>query len=106
MNAKKNKVKIKETASDLSANVSVLKTHLSQYLKKVKQGLEIIVYDRQLPVAKLIPFNGDTESLVEIAPTVSWHEIHAKLVQNNKTKSIFRLKRDSLYYLGEDRGIR
>ena len=37
----------------ISTNVSTLKTHLGRYLKTVKHGQEVIVYDRQLPVAAM-----------------------------------------------------
>jgi antitoxin (DNA-binding transcriptional repressor) of toxin-antitoxin stability system len=39
-----------------SVNVAELKNQLSKYLTFAKNGEEIIIRDRRLPVAKLIPF--------------------------------------------------
>jgi prevent-host-death family protein len=37
-----------------SANVAAFKAHLGEYLRVVKNGGEVIVMDRQTPVARLI----------------------------------------------------
>jgi prevent-host-death family protein len=42
-----------------SVNVAELKNSLSKYLRFAKSGEEIIIRDRNLPVAKLIPFSAD-----------------------------------------------
>jgi prevent-host-death family protein len=39
-----------------SANIAELKNKLSTYLNYVKAGETIVVRDRNLPVAKLVPF--------------------------------------------------
>ena len=39
-----------------TVNVAELKNHLSKYLAFVKGGAEIVIRDRNLPVAKLVPF--------------------------------------------------
>jgi prevent-host-death family protein len=39
-----------------SVNVARLKDRLSEYLSVAKSGEEIIIRDRNLPVAKLVPF--------------------------------------------------
>ncbi len=46
-----------------TVNVAELKNRLSRYLAFAKAGEEIIIRDRSLPVAKLIPFspNGARE---------------------------------------------
>jgi len=38
-----------------STNIADLCNHLSRYLKEVRAGEEIVVHDRQLPFAKIIP---------------------------------------------------
>lgn len=91
-------------AAAISANVSTLKTHLGQYLKKVKEGAEVVVLDRQLPVAKLIAFNGEENSLVEVSPTLNLKEVLRQMMESDKKKKAKKLKRDSLFYLNEDRG--
>ena len=47
-------------------NITELKNNLSMYLRKVRTGEEIIVRDRDIPVAKIIPWCGehDDELLV------------------------------------------
>ena len=39
-----------------SVNIAELKNSLSAYLRIVRSGEEIVIRDRNLPVAKLIPF--------------------------------------------------
>jgi prevent-host-death family protein len=38
--------------------VAELKTHLSHYLDQVKGGAEVVVTERGVPVAKLVPLRG------------------------------------------------
>ena len=43
-----------------STNIADLRDHLTQYLKEVRAGEEIIVRDRQRPIAKIVPLRfGD-----------------------------------------------
>lgn len=53
-----------------SVNVAELKNRLSKYLRFAKGGEEIIIRDRNLPVAKLVPFSpeeGTEEDLLLVA---------------------------------------
>jgi prevent-host-death family protein len=45
-----------------SVNVAELKNRLSKYLRFAKGGEEIVIRDRNLPVAKLVPFSADVGS--------------------------------------------
>jgi antitoxin (DNA-binding transcriptional repressor) of toxin-antitoxin stability system len=53
-----------------TANIGVLKNQLSAYLKFVRNGEEVIVCDRNVPVARILPFTlplppeGDHEAEV------------------------------------------
>jgi prevent-host-death family protein len=49
-----------------SVNVAELKNSLSRYLAYAKQGEEIVVRDRNLPVAKLVPLSVDETSKDEL----------------------------------------
>ena len=40
-----------------STNIADLRNRLTQYLKEVRAGEEIVVRDRQRPIAKIIPFS-------------------------------------------------
>ena len=44
-----------------SANIAELRNRLTQYLREVRHGEEIIVRDRQRPIAKIVPFTVDEE---------------------------------------------
>ena len=49
-----------------SVNVAELKNKLSKYLTFAKNGEEIVIRDRNLPVAKLIPFSAEGASEEEL----------------------------------------
>lgn len=42
-----------------SVNVAKLKNELSKYLRFAKSGEEIVIRDRNLPIAKLVPFTAE-----------------------------------------------
>jgi prevent-host-death family protein len=53
-----------------SVNVAELKNQLSKYLTFVRGGEEVVIRDRNLPVAKLVPFlaeGADDQELVLVA---------------------------------------
>ena len=41
------------------ANVAQLKARLSEYVRQVKSGAEIIITERGVPVARLVPLDPD-----------------------------------------------
>jgi prevent-host-death family protein len=49
-----------------SVNVAELKDQLSKYLKFAKGGEEVVIRDRNLPVAKLVPFSAEGADEVEL----------------------------------------
>lgn len=40
---------------ELPVNIAELKARLSEYLRQVKAGRELVVYDRSQPVARIVP---------------------------------------------------
>jgi prevent-host-death family protein len=53
-----------------SVNVAELKNRLSKYLTFAKGGEEVVIRDRNLPVAKLVPFSAesaDDQELILVA---------------------------------------
>jgi prevent-host-death family protein len=44
-----------------SANIAELRDRLTQYLREVRAGAEIIVRDRQRPIAKIVPLTVDDD---------------------------------------------
>lgn len=49
-----------------SVNIAELKNQLSRYLNFAKDGEEIVIRDRNLPVAKLVPFSPQEASEEEL----------------------------------------
>jgi len=49
--------KIKGASSMETAAVSKLKAHLSDYLNRVKAGVEVLITDRGKPVARIVPIS-------------------------------------------------
>ncbi|HTQ61347.1 MAG TPA: type II toxin-antitoxin system prevent-host-death family antitoxin [Candidatus Solibacter sp.] len=49
-----------------SVNVAELKNQLSKYLRFAKSGEEVVIRDRNLPIAKLVPFSSDDASQEEL----------------------------------------
>ena len=50
-----------------SANIADLRNHLTQYLREVRTGAEIIVRDRQRPIAKIVPFTVEDDDADDAA---------------------------------------
>jgi prevent-host-death family protein len=53
-----------------TVNVAELKNQLSKYLTFAKGGEEVVIRDRNLPVAKLVPFSAedaDDQDLILVA---------------------------------------
>ena len=44
-----------------STNIADLRDRLTHYLREVRAGEEIVVRDRQRPIAKLVPFSVDDD---------------------------------------------
>lgn len=54
-----------------SANIADLRNRLTQYLQEVRAGEEIIVRDRQRPIAKIVPFSVDDDEADDAALVAS-----------------------------------
>ena len=54
-----------------STNIADLRNRLTQYLQEVRAGEEIIVRDRQRPIAKIVPFSVDDADADEAALVAS-----------------------------------
>ena len=49
-----------------TVNVAKLKNQLSKYLSFAKSGEEVIIRERNLPVAKLVPFDAEDADVQEL----------------------------------------
>jgi prevent-host-death family protein len=54
-----------------STNIADLRNRLTQYLQEVRAGEEIVVRDRQRPIAKIVPFSVDDEDAEDAALVAS-----------------------------------
>jgi len=51
-----------------SVNVAALKNRLSHYLREVRRGEEILIRDRNVPIARIVPLSDDEDAeLMELA---------------------------------------
>jgi prevent-host-death family protein len=50
-----------------TANIAELRNRLTQYLREVRAGEEIVVRDRQRPIAKIVPFTVDDDDADDAA---------------------------------------
>jgi prevent-host-death family protein len=46
-----------------NVGVAQLKARLSEYLRRVREGAEVIVLDRKTPIARIVPVTGDMTPL-------------------------------------------
>ncbi len=54
-----------------SANIADLRNRLTQYLKEVRAGEEIVVRDRQTPIAKIVPLSVEGDDAGDAALVAS-----------------------------------
>ena len=60
---------------ELPVRVAALKARLSEYLRAVRQGQAVVVYDRDTPVARLVPYVGGVEPLSCRPPVRPLHDV-------------------------------
>ena len=46
-----------------SVRIAELKARLSEHLRQVRRGRTLVVLDRNTPIARLVPYEGDSASL-------------------------------------------
>jgi prevent-host-death family protein len=51
------------------AGVAELKARLSHYLARVRGGDTVVVYDRDTPIARLVPYSGTEDDFVVLEAT-------------------------------------
>ncbi|MGA2770006.1 MAG: type II toxin-antitoxin system prevent-host-death family antitoxin [Bryobacteraceae bacterium] len=62
--------------------IAELKAHLSEYVRAAQKGKEVIIKDRDTPVAKLTPLGPAYKSLRVIPATRSMAEVERMLDEN------------------------
>ena len=82
-------------------SIGILKNKLSAYLKKVKLGSEFVVTEHNHPVAKIIPFDLQSEDL-KILPAKTTPALIMKIAESSSLEKDYQ----SLEGLKKDRGER
>ena len=78
-----------------TSSISFFKAHISQELRSVRAGERIIIMDRDIPVAEVVPYEDDSVMHVRLPTT--------KLVPRALS---FSVERDPLGLLMEERAKR
>ena len=71
---------------ETEVKIAEFKGHLSEHLRAVRRGHEIIIKDRDTPVARVVPYRPPAHRLTTIPPTRSLKEIEAMLEARPKMK--------------------
>ena len=56
-----------------TVNIAELKDQLSSFLHRVRAGEEIVIRDRNLPIAKIVPLHGADGDIEELSLVASGH---------------------------------
>jgi prevent-host-death family protein len=81
-----------------TVRIAELKTHLSAYLRAARRGQEIVIQDRDTPIARLVPMEEDREEpFVTIKPTISMEQAERMLKSRPKGPVIPPAEFDALW---------
>ncbi len=61
--------------SERPVRVATLKAKLSEYIRAVRKGHPVVVYDRDTPVARIVPYEAVQEPLSVRRPLLSLHDV-------------------------------
>lgn len=61
-----------------TVKIADLKDNLSEHLRAVERGAEVVVTDRNRPIARIIPESGGAARLTLIAPSVTFASIRSR----------------------------
>ena len=77
-------------------NIATLKSHLSKYVRRVKEGETAVVTSHGHPVAKLVPYDNPEETVSIIPPSRKLDELERAtgIVPKAGTNSVDALLQD------------
>ena len=81
-----------------TVRIADLKSRLSEHLRKVRRGESLTVLDRDTPIARIVPYEGDGASLRVRSPSPD-----APKLQRVPLPPPLRLHRDIVKFLLEER---
>jgi prevent-host-death family protein len=58
-----------------SVKIAELKDHLSEHLRAVERGAEVVVTDRSRPIARIVPIDEETQTVNLVSPSRDFSEI-------------------------------
>jgi len=90
-----------------AVNIAELKDKLSSFLHRVRAGEELIIRDRNLPIAKIVPLRGEVGDPDELALVASGHmTLPAQQLDQKRFWSIgARMKKDPKLVKAIDQAI-
>jgi prevent-host-death family protein len=62
-------------ASERTVKIAELKARLSAYLRAARRGQPVTVCDRDTPIARLVPYRSERESLTVRQPLRALHDV-------------------------------
>ena len=68
--------------------IAEFKSKLSKYLRSVQRGNEIVVKDRDTPIARVVPYRAPLRRLITIPPTRSLKDIDKMFERLPKLKNL------------------
>lgn len=70
-----------------SVKITELKNHLSEHLRKVEAGAEIVVTDRDRPIARIVPHRPAAQRARIIAPSRAFASVRDRRFARARWKS-------------------
>jgi prevent-host-death family protein len=74
--------------------VAELKARLSQYLRAVRAGRSLTVYDRDTPVARLVPVEPGPGNLPSVKPAARLRDVHLPRPVGKPARSLEALREE------------
>jgi prevent-host-death family protein len=77
--------------SEKAVRVAALKARLSEYIRAVRRGHVVVVYDRDTPVARLVPYEAAAEPLPTRLPLRRLRDVILPAPLGRRTDSLAAL---------------
>ena len=80
-----------KTHAERTVKVAELKARLSAYLRSARRGREVVICDRETPVARLVPYREPAEPLAVREPLCGLHDVRLPAPLGRPTDSLAAL---------------
>jgi prevent-host-death family protein len=68
--------RVMKTGHDMNVQIAEFKAKLSQYLHNVRRGHPLTLLNRDTPVARVVPYPGDSGRLLVRRPSRNVKDVH------------------------------